>query len=275
MLKSRTSKTKTFVGYLCILLILFLFLYPLSFVLATSLKTQVAFLQNSITFSFVPTFENYISAWNKASLGKYIFNSILYTTVGTFLSLLFSMLMAFPIARDYIKHANLLYFVMMSAMFLPNGLIPLFQMFLNMNLYNTRLAYIISILNIGGFATMFLTSYIRGIPKDLDEAANIDGCGYFRFFFTVIVPLSKPAISSLGILTAIPIWNDITNSIIFLSDDNKFPISKGLYSFSGLYNINYPELMAALVIVSIPLIIPYAICQKYIVGGLVAGSVKM
>ena len=85
MLKSRTSKTKTFVGYLCILLILFLFLYPLSFVLATSLKTQVAFLQNSITFSFVPTFENYINAWNKASLGKYIFNSILYTTVGTFL----------------------------------------------------------------------------------------------------------------------------------------------------------------------------------------------
>ena len=122
---------------------------------------------------------------------------------------------------------------------------------------------------------MFLTSYLRGIPKELDEAANIDGCGYFWFFFRVIVPLAKPAISSLGILTAIPIWNEITNSIIFLSDDKLFPISKGLYAFSGLYNINYPELMSALVIVSIPLIIVYAFTQKYIVSGLVAGAVKM
>ena len=271
----KMSKTKLILVYLCIAVVLFIFLYPLSFVLSTSLKTQVDFLKNSITFAFTPTIENYVNAWAKASLGKYILNSVLYTVIGTFLSLLLSMLMAYPIARNYIKHSDFLYFVMMSAMFLPNGIIPLFQMFLKMGLYNTRLAYVISILSIGGFATMFLTSYIRGIPKELDEAANIDGCGYFRFFFTVIVPLAKPAISSLGILTAIPIWNEITNSIIFLSDDYKFPISKGLYSFSGLYNVNYPELMAALVIVSVPLIIPYALCQKHIVGGLVAGSVKM
>lgn len=273
--KSKKFKISTLLTYVAIILVLFLFIYPLSFVLATSLKSQVTFLKDSITLVFTPTFENYISAWQKASLGRYIINSILYTVLGTFLSLLFSMLIAYPIARNYVRHANALYFLFMSAMFLPNGIIPLFQMFLKIGLYNTRTAYIISILSIGGFATMFLTSYIRGIPKDLDEAANIDGCGYFRFFFSVIVPLSKPAISSLGILTAIPIWNEITNSIIFLSDDWKFPISKGLYSFSGLYNVNYPELMSALVIVSIPLIIPYAACQKYIVGGLVAGSVKM
>ncbi len=275
MNKKSKFRISTLLIYLAILLLMLLFLYPLSFVLATSLKPQVSFLKDSITLVFTPSLENYVNAWQKANLGRYIFNSILYTGIGTFLSILLSMLIAYPIARDYVKHANLLYFLMMSAMFLPNGIIPLFQMFLKMGLYNTRLAYIISILSIGGFATMFLTSYIRGIPKDLDEAANIDGCGYFRFFFTVIVPLSKPAISSLSILTAIPIWNEITNSIIFLSDDNKFPISKGLYSFSGLYNVNYPELMAALVIVSIPLVIPYACCQKYIVGGLMAGSVKM
>jgi len=261
--------------YFAIVLIVLLFAYPLSFVISTSLKTQTTFLKDSITFSFTPTIENYINAWNKASLGKYIFNSLFYTITGTFFSLLFSMLIAFPIARNYVKHAKFLYFMMMSAMFLPNGIIPLFQMFLHMRLYNTRSAYIISILSIGGFSTMFLTSYIKGIPKELDEAANMDGCGYFWFFFRVIVPLAKPAIASLAILTAIPIWNDITNSIIFLSDDGLYPISKGLYSFSGLYSINYPELMAALVIVSIPLIIPYAFTQKYIVSGLVAGAVKM
>lgn len=273
--KIRKFRISTVFVYLAIVLILLLFIYPLSFVISTSLKTQTSFLKNSITFVFKPTFENYISAWNKASLGRYIFNSVYYTALGTFLSLLFSMLIAFPIARGYIKHGMLLYFLMMSAMFLPNGIIPLFQMFLKMGLYNTRTAYLISVLSIGGFSTMFLTSYLRGIPKELDEAANIDGCGYFWFFFRVIVPLAKPAISSLGILTAIPIWNEITNSIIFLSDDKLFPISKGLYAFSGLYNINYPELMSALVIVSIPLIIVYAFTQKYIVSGLVAGAVKM
>lgn len=275
-----TSKIKRFrigslFAYAAIALIIILFVYPLSFVISTSLKTQTMFLQNSITFVFSPTLENFVNAWSKASLGKYIFNSIFYTGAGTFFSLLFSLLIAFPMARRYIKHADFLYFVMMSAMFLPNGIIPLFQMFLRMGLYNTRTAYLISVLSIGGFSTMFLTSYIRGIPKELDEAANIDGCGYFWFFFRVIVPLSKPAISSLGILTAIPIWNEITNSIIFLSDDGLFPISKGLYSFSGLYNVNYPELMAALVIVSIPLVIPYMFCQKYIVSGLTEGAVKM
>lgn len=271
----RKSLISTVLVYIAIAFIVLIFAYPLSFVISTALKTQTAFLKNSITFSFVPTFENFINAWNKASLGKYIFNSIFYTVTGTFLSLLFSMLMAFPMARKYIRHSKELYFLMMSAMFLPNGIIPLFQMFLHMGLYNTRTAYTISILSIGGFSTMFLTSYIKAIPKELDEAGNIDGCGYFWFFFQVIIPLSKPAIASLAILTAIPIWNDITNSIIFLSDDNLYPISKGLYTFSGLYNINYPELMAALVIVSIPLIIPYAFSQKYIVNGLTAGAVKM
>jgi len=275
MTKSKKLRMSTILMYIAIVLMMILFLYPLSFVLATSLKSQVEFLKDSITFIFKPSLENYVNAWGKATLGKYIFNSVFYTVVGTVLSLLLSLLIAYPIARNYIKHADFLYFLMMSAMFLPNGIIPLFQMFLKMGLYDTRTAYTISILNIGGFATMFLTSYLRGIPKDLDEAANIDGCGYFRFFFTVIIPLSKPAISSLAILTAIPIWNEITNSIIFLSDDSKFPISKGLYSFSGQYNINYPELMAALVIVSLPLVVMYACFQKYIVDGLMAGSVKM
>lgn len=275
-----SSKIKRFrissvFAYIGIALILALFVYPLLFVVSTSLKTQTMFLKSSITFIFSPTLENFVNAWKKASLGKYLLNSIFYTGVGTFLSLLFSLLIAFPMARKYVRHSELLYFIMMSAMFLPNGIIPLFQMFLKMGLYNTRTAYLISVLSIGGFSTMFLTSYLKGIPKDLDEAANIDGCGYFRFFFQIIVPLAKPAISSLGILTAIPIWNEITNSIIFLSDDNLFPISKGLYSFSGLYNVNYPELMAALVIVSIPLIIVYMFCQKYIVSGLTDGAVKM
>lgn len=275
-----TSKIKRFristvFAYIAIVIIVLLFVYPLSFVICTSLKTQASFLKNSITFAFTPTFENFINAWSKASLGKYIFNSVYYTVLGTFLSLLFSMLIAFPMARNYIKHVKALYFIMMSAMFLPNGIIPLFQMFLKMGLYNTRAAYVISVLSIGGFSTMFLTSYIKSIPKELDEAANVDGCGYFWFFFRVIVPLSKPAISSLGILTAIPIWNEITNSIIFLSDDGLFPVSKGLYSFSGLYNVNYPELMAALVIVSIPLVITYMFCQKFIVSGLAEGAVKM
>lgn len=258
-----------------IVIALLLYLVPLSYTLITSLKTPQQFLLDPVGIVFKPTLLNFEHAWKDADFSAYIFNSLLYAALSTCASLLFALLIAFPVARKYVRHSNLIYTIMMMGMFLPDGTIPLFQIMLKTHLYNTRAGYIISTLSIGGVAFMFFVSFIQGLPKELDEAASIDGCGYFQYFFQILVPLSSPAIASMAILTVIGVWNDIVKSVVFLSTNSLFPITRGLYVFSGQYSTSWTELTAALIIVSIPLTVLYLFLQKYIISGLTAGSVKM
>jgi raffinose/stachyose/melibiose transport system permease protein len=129
-------------------------------------------------------------------------------------------------------------------------------------------------INGGGVTLMFFVSYIKGLPKELDEASAIDGCGYFRYIFKILTPLMKPAISSMVILTTINVWNEIVNSLIFLSDEKLYPITRGLYVFKGQYSVQWTQLTAALIIVAMPLILLYLLMQRYIIDGVVAGGVK-
>lgn len=261
--------------YGAIAVAMLVWLLPMAYAFITSFKSPDEFLRNPIGFNFMPTLENYISAWAKANFQDYVLNSLLYVVCSTSITLICALLIAFPVARRYVKWSNGLYLFLMIGMFLPDGTIPLFQMLLKMNLYNTRLGYIIATLAIGGVCMMFFTSFIRSIPKELDEAAIIDGSGYFSYFFRVILPLSRPAIASMAILTAISVWNDIVKAVVFLSDEKLFPITKGLFVFSGQYSTSWTELMAALIMVSIPLVVLYLCMQKQVMGGLTAGSVKM
>lgn len=261
--------------YLVILFAMLVWLVPLCYAFITSLKSPSEFLRNPVGFDFLPTLENYINAWNKANFQSYVLNSLIYVVFSTGITLICALLIAFPVARKYVRWSSGIYFFLMIGMFLPDGTIPLFQMLLKMGLYNTRVGYIISTLAIGGVCMMFFTSFIQSIPKELDEAAIIDGAGYFRYFFRVVVPLSRPAIASMTILTAIGVWNDIVKAVVFLSDDKLFPITKGLFVFSGQYSTSWTELMAALIMVSTPLVVLYLCMQKQVMGGLTAGSVKM
>lgn len=258
-----------------IVVTMIVYILPLAYALLTSLKSSTDFLKDPVGLNFVPTINNYISAWQKASFQDYLFNSVIYMVACTAITLLCAMLIAFPLSRKYVRFSNGLYLLFMCGMFLPDGTIPLFQMMLKLDLYDTRLGYIISMLSIGGVCMMFFTSYMKGLPRELDEAAIIDGSGYFTYFFRVIIPLSKPAIASMTILTAIGVWNDIVKAVIFISSDKLFPITKGLFVFSGQYSTSWTELMAALIMVALPLVILYIFLQKQVVGGLTAGSVKM
>lgn len=271
----QNRRSGTILAYLSVAIVLLVFLLPLFFAVTTSLKTYTDFMKEPVSLVFEPTLENFLNAWEKADFGQYIFNSLLYTIVGTALSMVLCLLIAYPVSRRYVRFSSGLLLFLTIGMFLPDGTIPLFQMFLKMGLYDTRIGYIFSMLTIGGVPMMFFTSFIRSIPKELDEAAVMDGCGYFRCFFTIILPLCKPAISSMAILTAINIWNDITRGIVFLSSMDKFPITRGLFTFSGQYSTNWPELMAALLIVSLPIIVLYICLQRYIIDGMTSGAVKM
>lgn len=263
-----------FTVYFFIAVLLVVYLFPLFYVFNTSLKTEPEFLKSTLSIASSFNFQNYIDAWNQANFGAYIFNSIFYMVICTSLSIILAILLAFPIARNYLKYGGLIYGLFLAGMFLPDGTIPQFKMLLSLDLYNTRLGYMLGFIGGGGVTLFMFVSYIKGVPKELDEAACIDGCGYFRYIFTILTPLMKPAIASMSILTALNVWNDIIRAVIYLSDENILPMTRGLYIFTGSFNNTWTLQMAALVIVAAPIIVIYIFLQKYIIDGTLAGGVK-
>lgn len=256
------------------LLLIIVFLVPLFYVFNTSLKSDKDFLKSSVSLASSLRWQNYAEAWKQASFDSYVFNSLFYLFVVVGFSLLMALFLAFPISRKMTAFSGLIYTAFLAGMFLPNGIIPLFQMLLSLDLYNTRTGYILTLVNGGGVTLFFFVSYIKGIPKDFDEAAAIDGCGYFRYMLFIMLPLMKPALSSMAILAAINVWNEVIHAIVFLSNDRLYPVTRGLFVFKGQYSVSWPLLSAALTMVAAPLLILYLFLQRFIIDGVVAGGVK-
>ena len=261
-------------SYILVLIFLLIYLFPLFFSFNTSIKTAQDYVTNPAGLTRSWAFSNYIVAWQRASFDKYILNSVLYTVVCTVASLVLSMFIAFPIARKYVPFSNFWYYLFLCGLFLPSGAIPLFQIILNIGLYNTKIGYMLIMTGVNATSVFFFTGYLRSLPRDLDEAASIDGCGYMRYMFTCVMPLAKPAVVSMGLLTMIGIWNDIVSSTIYLTSESNYTITRGLFVFTGQYQNDWTLMAAALFIVAAPLIIAYLFGQRYIVDGIMAGGVK-
>ncbi|MDR2648674.1 MAG: carbohydrate ABC transporter permease [Clostridiales bacterium] len=260
--------------YAFMAVLLFLYLFPLFFSFNTSLKTTQEYLLNPTGITRSWSFDNYITAWMRAKFGSYILNSVLYTAVCTSASLLMSLFVAFPISRGYIPGSGFLFYLFICGLFLPSGMIPLFQIILRMGLYNTKIGYMLVMTGVNATSVFFFTGYFKSIPRDMDEAAAIEGCGYARYMTSIAIPLAKPAIASMGVLTMIGIWNDIISSTIYLTSESNFNITRGLTVFTGQYSSDWTLTAAGMVIVAAPLILIYAFCQRYIVDGVMAGGLK-
>lgn len=260
--------------YAFILILMIIYLFPLFYALNTSLKTKLEYMSDTISITKSFHFQNYVDAFNKANLAAYIGNSVFYMLVCSAASILMAIFLAFPISRGYLKYGTIIFSLFLVGMFLPDGTIPQFQLINTLGLYNTRLGYMIGMIGGGGTPLLMFYVYIKGIPKEFDEAASIDGCDYFRYMFKIMIPLMKPAIASMFIITAIGVWNDIIRAIIYLSNKALYPITRGLYVFQGQYQVDMTQQMAALIMVAGPLVILYFFIQRYIVDGVVAGAVK-
>lgn len=260
--------------YVFIAILMIIYLFPLFYAFNTSIRTKLDYMSNPAALAKSFHFENYVQAFHKANLSAYVGNSIFYMVVCTTASILMAVFLAFPISRNYLKLGSVLLGLFLIGMFLPDGTIPQFQILLKLGLYNTRLGYMLGMIGGGGTPLLMFYVYIKGIPKEFDEAASIDGCGYFKYMFKIMIPLMKPAIASMAIVTAIGVWNDIIRAIIYLSSKELYPITRGLYVFQGQYQVDMTQQMAALIMVASPIIILYIFLQRYIVDGIVAGAVK-
>lgn len=250
-----------------------LFLLPLLYIIFISFKSTQGFLTDPFGFPKQFHWDNYVKAWQQASMASYFLNSIIYAVFSTALSLMVSVLLAFPISRKYIKYSNLLYIIFLIGMFLPGALIPLFTESRALHLYDNRIGYII--LSAGtGLNFFFFVGYIKTIPKELDEAAALDSSGYFTYIFRILLPLMKPALATMGLFGFIGSWNNLIAPVVFLSNSKLWPLTRGLFGFFGEYSNNWPLLCAALIIVLSPLVILFIILQRYMVAGVTGGAVK-
>lgn len=260
-------------AYICVALLLIVFVFPILYLLNTALKSNADFVADPVGIVTDPQWGNFLQAWNQGNFGAYILNSVLYTVVGSLLGTMISVVLAFPVSRGYIKGGKFWSVLFVLVLFLPNALITQFQLLLRLGLYDNQLGYILMV-GVGvGVGPLLFSGFVKSIPRELDEAAAIDGVGYWRYLISFVVPLSKPALSTILILQAVWIWNEIILATVLLADPAKFPVTVGLYAFKGTYSNQWPLLAAATFIVAAPLIIGYIFIQRYLVSG-VLGAVK-
>lgn len=256
-------------------LTLFAIIYagPLLMLVNTSLKTMPEFMKNATSLVTSPNFQNFVEAWTKANFPRYLTNSLIYTVSATLVFLVTAVFVAFPISRGYVKGANILLAMFVIALFLPPALIPQFQLMLALGLYNNPIGYIL-LFTINPIGMVILVNYIKTVPKELDEAAALDGCGYFRFITSILFPLIRPAVATVAVLHAIGIWNELILPTIYLTNKDYYPITRGMIVFQGVYGSNWPTLAAAVLIMTLPMLLIFLLMQRFIISGLTQGAVK-
>jgi len=257
------------------ILILFAIIYasPLLILVNTSLKTLPDFMKNATSIASSFNFKNFIDAWTKANFPRYLTNSLIYTVSATLIFVVTAVFVAFPISRRYIKGANIILSLFVVALFLPPALIPQFQLMLALGLYNNPIGYIL-LFTINPIGMVILVNYIKTIPKELDEAAALDGCGYLKFMTSILFPLIRPAVATVAVLHAIGIWNELILPTIYLTNKDYYPITRGMIVFQGVYGSNWPTLAAAVLLMTLPMLLIFLLMQRYIISGLTQGAVK-
>ena len=250
---------------------------PFVFMVLNSFKEQFEMLRKGI-FQLPDSFylENYVTVFSKGFL-NYFMNSVIVLVISLGILLFITACAAYPLSRMEFKFRALLYGLIVACMSIPTHvtLIPLFKMATQTGIYNTLWALI-------GPAVAFnipiscyiLTTFMRSIPKEIEEAAEIDGCGRYRNFFSVILPLSKAGLSTLAIYNGVNIWNEFVFAYTMTQSKSAQTLPLAITVFQGEYSINLPMIMAVLVLTVLPMIILFIILQDKLVKGLMVGAVK-
>ncbi len=263
--------------YLVLLVIVVLTFYPVTWMIFGSLKNGSEFYTNIWGFPAQPAWTNYIDAWKKAELGTKFINSLIATLGTLILVIPLTSIAAYALAKMKFPGSRFLYYFFLLGMMIPQGVtaIPIFSVIIQMGLLNTRLSLILvyAAQNLG-FGIFLMTAFYRSLPKELEEAALIDGCNPVGAFFKVILPLVRPGLATQVVFSGMNAWNEYFMASILIRDRSLETLPLGLVNFTGRYTTNYPQLFAALAIATLPVIILYIMGQKQFISGMTAGAIK-
>lgn len=252
-------------------------IYPLYWLFMSAFKTNEEFFKFPYALPKEWTFDNILRAWEVANLGRAMINSTIVTISATLLTIFVGALTAYVLSRFSFRIKGFLMAFFLLGMLIPihSTLVPLFTIMNKVGLLDTYLALILPYTSFQLPIAIFLTvAYMSSIPKELEEAAYIDGANYWGIFFKVMFPLSIPALATVAILSFLQYWNEFVFALVFINDSQLKTLPLSLSIFSDGYTTDYGLTMAAMAIAVIPTIIMYLIFQEQIMKGMVAGAVK-
>ncbi len=269
--------------YLIIFALCVLFGYPLFWTAMSSLKTiPEMFSFPPILIPAAPQWANYWTVLNiDYPVGRWFSNSVLIVILTSFGTIVTSSLVAYSFARFAYRGRDVLFMITLSTMMLPAQvtLIPQFVLFYKLGWVNTHLPlWVPHWFGGGAFAIFLMRQFFLTLPLDLDEAALIDGAGYFRIFWSILMPLCKPVLATLAIITIIASWSDFLGPLIYLNTPEKFTVSVGLQFFNAVPEVGGEPmqhlLMAACVMSMVPIILMFFFGQRFFVQGIVMSGIK-
>ena len=251
-------------------------IFPLLWMIGSSLKTQSGIFSD---MSLIPKqlhWENYYLAWKEGGFGRYFINSIAYTSLVVAGIIVVSSLAAYAFSRFSFPGRNLIFYGFMAAMMIPipGSFVPLYILLNKLHLRNTPLGYILCMINVGLSTSIFLLkTFFDKMPKELEDAARIDGCSKFGIWWNVALPLAKPVLAVVVVFNALNVWNEYLLALLIFDSRHLMPLQVALMTFQGEYITRYHLLMAGLTIAALPIIIVYVLMQKYIVKGVTQGAI--
>jgi raffinose/stachyose/melibiose transport system permease protein len=264
--------------WITLLVIAVIWIAPVLFIFLTALKSRPDLIRTG-TFG-LPTeiaWQNFPKAWDKANLGTTMVNSLIISFLKVPLGIFVSSLAAFALTRLRVPLGRVFLAVIVMGAMIPVqvALAPLFRLILGLGLLNQYVGILLPYIAFGvPFQVFLLTAFFKSIPRELDEAARIDGASAWGIYRRVIIPLALPALAALFVLDFVSTWNEFGIALVILQRQDMWTVPLSLQAFTGQFGNNYTELNAAIFMSIIPVIVVYLLLQRYFVAGLTSGAVK-
>jgi raffinose/stachyose/melibiose transport system permease protein len=248
---------------------------PIYLLVVNSLKDAVQSRAMGVELPAGIHLENYLTVIEQGKLGVAFFNSMLYASGATLLVVILSTAAAFVLSRNRSSRNQFLYLFITLGLAMPINYITLTKVMQATHLMNTVVGIVVLYAATKiPFAVFLVYAFVESIPKEIDEAAIIDGCGPLRLFFHVIFPLLTPAWVTAAILSFLDFWSEFILPLYFLQSSTKWPMTLAVYNFFGMFESNWHLVSADIVLTILPVLIVYLMGQRYIISGMTSGAVK-
>lgn len=263
--------------YFFMTLLALIFMIPLLWMLSTSLKGRTEiFAWPPQWLPADPQWQNFSEAFNKYPLARFMLNSTFLVAVNIIGELISVPIIAYGFARLRFPGKRILFILMLTPLMIPGHikLIPLYALYQQLGMIGTYWPLVLPAFFGNPFFIFLLVQFMRTIPRELDDAARIDGAGTWTILYRIILPLCVPALTIIVVFTFLWVWNDFMGPLIYLSDFNTYPISIGLAFFRGRYSVEWNLFMAATLVSILPILAVYFFAQRQLIGGLASIGVK-
>lgn len=262
--------------YIVLILIAVIMVVPFLWMLSTSLKTQYDAVKiPPVWIPDPPQWENYVRLFTEQPMFQFMLNTIKIVFFVVLGQLFFSSLAAYSFARISFKGRNVVFFFYIATLMVPGQvtMIPTYLMFAKAGLTDNHLALILPAF-FSAFGVFLLRQFFMSLPRELEEAAEIDGCNPFMTYWRIMLPLVVPAMLTLGVFTLMNTWNDYMGPLIYLSSPEKYTMTLGIAYFKGVYTTQWNLVMAGSIVSVVPILIAYLCAQKYFIEGIAFSGVK-